>query len=122
MHYADELVDPGELNLPSVTPGKKELAMAEQLISTMTGEWKAEDWKDEYREALTTLIEEKVSAGGKELPAAKAAGRKPTNVVDLVSVLQESLNAHTSKAHGHAAAAKKSKTKKSAHHAHRKAA
>jgi DNA end-binding protein Ku len=93
MHFADELADPTELSLPSVEVGKKELAMAQQLIDTMSEKWQPEKWKDEYREALMKLIEEKVSAPSQTATAPKAS-RKPTNVVDLVSVLQESLNAH----------------------------
>ena len=109
MHFPDELADPGELHLPAAAPGKKELTMAEQLINSMSGKWNPEEWKDEYREALMELIESKAAAPGKEVRAPKGAGRKPTNVVDLVSVLQESLNAH-SKA---GAKAKKAKTAKS---------
>ncbi len=94
MHFADELADPNELSLPSSEPNKKELAMAEQLIGSMAGKWEPEKWKDDYREALMKLIEEKVAAPGKEVKASKVS-RKPTNVVDLVSVLQESLKAHS---------------------------
>jgi DNA end-binding protein Ku len=119
MHFADELADPNELNLPSNEPGKKELAMAEQLINSMGDKWNPDEWKDEYHEAVAKLIEEKVAAGGKEVSAPKTAGKKATNVVDLVAVLQQSLNAHQ-KGHG-AAATKGKKTKKRAA-AHRKAA
>jgi DNA end-binding protein Ku len=119
MHFADELADPTELNLPSVEPGKKELAMAEQLIRSMSEKWKPEKWKDEYREAVVKMIEEKVAAGGKEAATPHAPKRKATNVVDLVSVLQQSLDAQGKG--GHSASAKKSAKKKSAH-AHKKAA
>jgi DNA end-binding protein Ku len=115
MHFADELADPNELNLPSSEPSKKELAMAEQLIGSMEEKWEPEKWKDEYREALMKLIEEKVASPGKEVKTSKAP-RKATNVVDLVSMLQESLNAHT-KSEG-----KAKKAKARAHPAHRKAA
>jgi len=91
MHFAEELADPKSLPLPSGEPGKKELAMAESLIETMTGKWEPEKYKDDYREALTKVIEEKIDAGGKELPTNKARPSKPTNVVDLVAVLQRSL-------------------------------
>jgi DNA end-binding protein Ku len=67
--------------------------MAEQLIGSMADKWEPEEWKDEYREGLLKLIEEKVAAPGKEVKSAKAT-RPATNVVDLVSVLQESLKAH----------------------------
>jgi DNA end-binding protein Ku len=93
MHFADELADTHELNLPkNVDAGKKELAMAESLIKGMTDKWKPENYKDEYREGLMKVIEEKIASGGKELPAHKAKTGKPTNVVDLVSILQQSLN------------------------------
>ena len=115
MHFADELADPNDLSLPRAEPVKKELTMAQQLIESMSGKWKPEEWKDEYRAALTKLIEEKVSAPAGQVRAPKAAGRKPTNVVDLVSVLQRSLDAHGK-------AEKKTKRSKSARSPHRKAA
>lgn len=90
MHFADELVDPKELDLPKVDVGKKELDMAESLVESMTEGWDPTKFKDEYKEALTELIEQKVAAGGKAMPSPKRAAQ-PTNVVDLVSVLQQSL-------------------------------
>ena len=116
MHFPDELADPNELNLPEAPVGKKELAMAEQLISSMSDKWQPKKWKDEYREGLMKLIEEKVAAPGHEMRAPKAAGRKATNVVDLVSVLQESLNAHAK------GGAKSKRSRGSTRSAHRKAA
>jgi DNA end-binding protein Ku len=93
MHFADELVDTNELKLPGETKaGQKELKMAESLIQGMSGKWEPEKHKDDYREALMEVIEEKIAAGGKELPAEKGKARKATNVVDLVAVLQESLD------------------------------
>jgi DNA end-binding protein Ku len=91
MHFAEELADPKGLPLPSTEPGKKELAMAESLIETMSDKWDPKKYTDEYREALMGVIQEKIAAGGKELPAPKARSSKPTNVVDLVAVLQKSL-------------------------------
>lgn len=116
MHFPDELADPGELNLPSTEPGKKELTMAQQLITSMSDMWEPEKWKDEYREALMKLIEEKAAAPGKKLTGTKSKGRKPTNVVDLVSVLQESIDAQGS---GNRTAKKKKAAKS---HGHKKAA
>jgi DNA end-binding protein Ku len=115
MHFADELADSDELKLPTGEPSKKELAMAEQLIASMEEKWEPEKWKDEYRDALMKLIEEKVAAPGKEGKVSKTA-RQPTNVVDLVSILQESLNAHSK------GASKKKKAQAPASHARRKAA
>ena len=92
MHFAEELADPQELSLPlKQAVGKKELAMAESLIEGMSGSWEPEKYQDEYRHALLKVLDEKIAAGGKELPATKTKGAKATNVVDLISVLQESL-------------------------------
>jgi DNA end-binding protein Ku len=93
MHFADELVDPNELKLPGdVKVGQKEMNMAGSLIDGMSDKWDPGKFKDEYREAVMEVIEEKIAAGGKELPAAKGKAKKATNVVDLVAVLQQSLN------------------------------
>jgi DNA end-binding protein Ku len=46
---------------------------------------------DEYRKALEKVIEEKIESGG-EVKAKPTRKVKPTNVIDLVSVLQKSLD------------------------------
>lgn len=91
MHFQEELADSGELPLPNVELGKKELDMAHTLVESMAESWQPDKYHDEYRKALMDVIEEKIAAGGKPLPSKKG---KPalTNVVDLVSVLQESIN------------------------------
>ena len=71
--------------------------MAKRLVESMTGPWKPENYKDDYKDALLEVIEEKVAAGGKEAPRPKKTkGAKPTNVIDLVSVLQKSIQEHGS--------------------------
>jgi DNA end-binding protein Ku len=92
MHFATELLDVDEFKVPATKEvGKKELQMAKALIDSMSDEWKPEEYVDEYREALEKVIEEKIEKGDKFTP--KVARRsKPTNVIDLVSVLQKSLD------------------------------
>jgi len=98
MHFAGEIIDSGELHVPgAVKLAKKESDMARQLVESMTGRWNPESYKDDYREALMEVIEEKVAAGGKEAPKGKKAKPvKATNVIDLVSVLQQSIQKHGS--------------------------
>jgi DNA end-binding protein Ku len=94
MHFADELADPADLKLPAkVELSKKEMQMAESLIETMTGKWDPQKYQDEYKQALMEVIQEKVETGGKELPAEKARPPKSPKMIDLVSVLQQSLEA-----------------------------
>ncbi len=92
MHFADELADPNKLHLPrKVEVGKREMNMARSLIDSMISKWEPEKYKDDYREALMEVIEEKVEAGGKEIEEKPRKASKPTKVIDLVSVLQKSL-------------------------------
>ena len=92
MHFADELADPGKLHLPKKAEvGKREMNMAKSLIDSMSSKWNPEKYKDDYREALMEVIEEKVEAGGKEIEEKPRKAPKPTKVIDLVSVLQKSL-------------------------------
>lgn len=98
MHFAEEIIESDELHVPGATQlGKKEADMAKQLVESMTGKWDAEKYKDEYKDALMEVIEEKVAAGGKQVAKAKKPkGTKATNVIDLVAVLQKSLQEHGS--------------------------
>jgi DNA end-binding protein Ku len=92
MHFADELADAGKLHLPKkVEVGKREMNMAKSLIDNMSSKWNPEKYRDDYREALMEVIEEKVEAGGKEIETKPKKAPKPTKVIDLVSVLQKSL-------------------------------
>jgi DNA end-binding protein Ku len=96
MHFAEEIIDTGELKIPENPKiGAKELEMAKDLVGKMSGKWEPEKYEDEYSHRLLEAIQKKVESGGKEVPT-RGATKKPTNVVDLVSVLQESL-AHAEK-------------------------
>ena len=112
MHFAEELAEADKLHVPKITePGKREINMAKSLIDSMSSKWNPEKYRDDYREALMEVIEEKVEAGGKEIEEKPKEAPKPTKVIDLVSVLQQSLE----KTGG---AKKKTARKHRAKHAH----
>src|SRR6267143_706704 len=90
MDLASEVLTPEELNRPKTELNEKELKMAHYLIESMTRAWEPEKYRDEYRDAVMEMIESK--AKNKALPAAPAPAPRSTNVVDLVKVLQESIN------------------------------
>jgi DNA end-binding protein Ku len=97
MHFAEELVKPDSLQIPEhLDIGAKELDMANELVRRMAGKWDPAKYTDDYRHALLDLIEKKIELGGKTPPAGRPSKKAPTNVVDLASVLQESL-AHATK-------------------------
>ena len=91
MHFASEILTPEELkNAPLSAITDKELKMAQTLIDSMSAKWEPEKYRDEYRTAVMEMIEQKAKKKvvvEKPMPAPRA-----TNVVDLVKVLQESLN------------------------------
>jgi DNA end-binding protein Ku len=91
MHFASEILTAEELNRgPSTALNEKELKMAQALIDSMSSDWEPEKYRDEYRTAILDVIEQK--AKNKKIPARAIAPPTNTNVVDLVKVLQESLN------------------------------
>ena len=95
MHFASEILSPEELKNGQV--GKiteKELQMAQSLIESMSEKWEPEKYRDEYRAAVMEMIEQK--AQHKEITSKPAPAPRATNVVDLVKVLQESLNRNQS--------------------------
>ncbi|HWB57913.1 MAG TPA: Ku protein [Chthoniobacteraceae bacterium] len=113
MHFASELIDLDEFKIPEAkSAGKKELQMAKSLIDSMSAKWDPADYVDEYREALEKVIDEKVAKGGKDLPPVTRKS-KPTNVIDLVSVLQKSLDENRGR--GGKKAASKSRGRARAH-------
>ncbi len=92
MHFAEELADPKQLKVPlKLEAGKREMDMARALITSMSSEWNPEKYHDDYREALMEVIEEKVESGGKEIEEKPKSKKTPTKVIDLVAVLQQSL-------------------------------
>jgi DNA end-binding protein Ku len=116
MHFADELLDAEKLNVPKkLEVGKREKEMADALVKSMSSKWDPEKYKDDYRDALMEVIEEKVESGGKEIEEKPKEKKPSTKVIDLVAVLQESLKAQ-------GAGKKKKRPPKQAKHHARKAA
>ncbi|GAA4753154.1 Ku protein [Modestobacter marinus] len=91
MRWPDEIRRPGFSFLDEEVPVRpQELAMAESLISTMAGDFDATQFTDDYREAMTALLEAKQS-GGDVQPAPEAADDGGGAVVDLMSALRRSV-------------------------------
>ncbi len=92
MHFAEELADSEKLSVPKkMEPGKREIDMAKALLQSMTSEWDPKKYKDDYRDALLDVIEEKVEAGGKKIEEKPKEKKPSTKVIDLVEVLKQSL-------------------------------
>ncbi|HET9519771.1 MAG TPA: Ku protein [Candidatus Limnocylindrales bacterium] len=117
LHWPDEVRSTKELDLPDEEPDFKpaELAMAKQLVSSMTGEFEPENYKDEYRDALMQVIEAKVE--GHEAVAPEPV-EETGNLVDLMAALEASVKASKAARSGDAPVsvsdAKKEREKRSA--------
>jgi DNA end-binding protein Ku len=93
MHFADELVGVEELKMPATKAANKprEIQMAKTLVDQMTQKWDPARYTDDYTSALMALIKDKIKHGDQHAPAAKKA-KTTTNVIDLASVLEQSLS------------------------------
>ena len=115
MRFADEVVDPDQLDAEVLEekpkkPEKRELEMARQLISSLATDFDPSKYRDEYREELTDLLEQK--AAGKEIVSAPSEEPKPTKAPDLMAALEESLAAVRGESTDGANGKSKSKPKK----------
>ena len=103
MRFPQELVDVADYALPEGKAAdyrisKRELDMAEELISAMSAKFDPSDYKDEFTARLRAVIARRVKEKGAttriadrgEEPAEDAA----TNVVDFMSLLQKSLQSN----------------------------
>jgi len=92
LHWPDEIRALGELELPEEEYDFKpaEKAMAKQLVAAMTGEFEPSKYKDEYRDALMQIIDQKVE--GKEVVAPEPV-EETGKLIDLMAALEASVSA-----------------------------
>jgi len=83
---ADDITEMGHLD-GAAEPSDKELAMAEQLLESLTTDWDPERYEDTYRVRVLELIESK--AEGKAIVTDKDEESAP--VIDLMAALEASV-------------------------------
>jgi DNA end-binding protein Ku len=91
--YFDEIVPQDRIDeLPddSVEITDRELSIAKQLVESLATQWSPEQYKDEYRDKVLGLIEQK--AAGEEI-AVQPETEDTAPVPDLMSALKASLDA-----------------------------
>jgi DNA end-binding protein Ku len=92
MRFADEVVPKSKVDaIPSraTKPKPKELALANQIIDSLSSTWDPKRYKDTYTDVLRDLIERK--ADGEEIEVETPEEGKAT-VLDLMAVLQASVD------------------------------
>ena len=87
MYFADEIRPLDEIKPKSSRVSKEELALAQQLIDSLTGEFKPEKYKDTYRDALLDVIKRKRKGEKVHVEPAEEAEEVP----DLMEALRASL-------------------------------
>ncbi len=91
MRWPDEIRRPDFAFLDEeVSVRPQELSMAEALISSMSGALDLTDFTDDYREAMTALLEAKQSGGEVQQPP-EVPDDDGAAVVDLMSALRRSV-------------------------------
>jgi DNA end-binding protein Ku len=92
MLFADEVISPDALDELSGDgdgeTSERELAMAKQLIESLTSEFEPEKYRDEYRERVLDLIERKAQG---ETVVIEAPAEAPAKVPDLMAALEASI-------------------------------
>ena len=91
MLYADEVIDPGELEVPTAAdtgPSDKELDMATRLVESLSAPFDPTKYRDDYRDKVLALIEAKADG---EIIAPPERQVEPAPVVDLMAALEASL-------------------------------
>ncbi|HEY0614416.1 MAG TPA: Ku protein [Candidatus Elarobacter sp.] len=92
MHFEDELVDQGAFDLPALNEkvADAEKKVAKLLIDTMSvAQFKPEEFHDKYKEDVLAMIEAR--ANGEDIEKPEVHKPAATNVVNLMDVLQRSL-------------------------------
>src|SRR3981081_2569749 len=105
LHWPDEIRSAAELSIPQngAEIHKQELDMAVMLVENLSAHFEPERHRDEYREALLTVVEAKLA----NTPLERPATPEPAKVTDLMAALKASVEAAQSgKREGTASAAR----------------
>jgi DNA end-binding protein Ku len=114
MRFADEVVPRSKVDgVPArrAKPDAKALKLATQIVDSLAGEWKPEQYHDTYTEELRSRI--KAKDEGKEVVEEPTAEPR-TNVVDLMEALEASVQAAKGARGSRARARKPAKAAKAA--------
>jgi DNA end-binding protein Ku len=106
LFFADDVRNKAEIEdaVEATEVRKAELQLAEQVIESLVGEWKPEDFENEYRRDIKAMLEAKLA--GEQIARPEPVAETP--VIDLMEALRRSV-ADAQGRKGGAAASKKTK-------------
>lgn len=92
MHFAEDIAGTEGLQAPKEEKvDKREMDMAKTLVESMTDEWNPQKYKDDYSIALQQMMERRIKEGEKGRKAPGKTAVASPNVINLLDVLQKSL-------------------------------
>ncbi len=97
LRFQDEIRPTEALKLPrgevqELGISDKELAMAQTLVESMVDDWQPEKYRDEYRDDVLKLVDEKLAAGQTHvIETAPAEAPRRAEVIDLMTQLKRSV-------------------------------
>ncbi len=95
MVFPDEIIDPSTIDelaaVDDVEVNERELAIAKQLVDSLTGDFDPDKYRDTYRDEVLSLVERK--AQGEQIAVQPEAEEDEAEVPDLMAALKASLDA-----------------------------
>lgn len=102
IRFYEDIKTMEQLKIPkTIKITDKEMELAESLIGGMTDDWKPENYKDQFSQAIMKRIEAKSKKKGKaiddEIEPEKETKETAGKVIDIMDLLKKSVNAHPKK-------------------------
>ena len=91
MMWPDEIRKPDFGSLDTAEAKPQEVKMAQMLVETLAGDFDADEYEDDYRQAVEALVKAKIEGG--EVKRTPQAKKSSGEVVDLLAALQRSVDA-----------------------------
>ena len=95
-------------HIPSPRISKDMVSLASHILETKAAKFDPGKFKDEYETALRKLVQRKAKGHTIEVPEPQ---EKPSNVINLMDALRESLKTNSKRAHPSGASRKKRQSK-----------
>jgi len=116
LHYNDEVLPARDVaGVTDVKVDDREVKMAQQLIDSLSADWKPSKYHDEFQQRIKEMIQRK--AKGEEVVSQPAVAERPQRVINLMAALEQSLaeaKRKKGKTNGHAHAHHETRRRKSA--------
>ena len=119
LRFAHEIVDVGDLDLPAARSlNPHEMDLAAKLVEGFAGDWKPEQYHDQYTENLLAIIKTKAKKGAAPRLGELAPAAPTGEITDLMEKLRASLAGGRRGAHATAKAAAPRKRGTARRHRH----